>query len=150
MRPGQDFIGVATGALVFNKEGKVLVGKRGPKSRNEVGRWDFPGGSVNFGETRRDAIKREIFEEFGIVIDIIDRLNVQDHLIPDEGQHWVSTSYLAKHVSGEPRIMEPGKCDEFRWMRLYEISADMLTIASRDDFLKYVKEHGTNAPLMFD
>lgn len=84
MRKGIDFIGVGTGAIIFNDNGKVFLAKRGLKARNEKGKWDFPGGSVEFGEKIEDAIKREINEEFGIDIEIIDFLEVCNHILPDE------------------------------------------------------------------
>ncbi len=62
MRKGIDFIGVGAGAMIFNDDGKVFIAQRGEKARNERGRWDFPGGSVEFGEKCEDAVKREIKE----------------------------------------------------------------------------------------
>jgi len=150
MKIGKDVIGVGTGAMIFNSQGKVLVTKRGEKARNEVGLWEFPGGKVEFGERRRDAIKREVLEEFGIVIDISERLNVQDHILTEEKQHWVSTSYIAKLMDGEPKIKEPDKCTEFRWLRLYDIKLDKLSKATKSDFLLYTKKYGSNAPLFVE
>ena len=107
MKRGVDHIGVGTGAMIFNDEGKVFIAKLGPKARNERGKWDFPGGSVEFGETCEDAIKREIMEEYDFKIKVVELLEVVDHIIKDEGQHWVSPSFVAKYVSGNPKIMEP-------------------------------------------
>ena len=65
MNKGIDFIGVGVGALIFNNEGRIFLAKRGPEARNESGKWDFPGGSVEFGEKVEEALKREIKEETG-------------------------------------------------------------------------------------
>ena len=62
MKKGVDYIGVGVGAVIFNSEGKVFLSKRGPKARNEVGTWEFPGGGVEFGEKLADALVREIKE----------------------------------------------------------------------------------------
>ena len=62
MKKGIDFIGVGVGAIIFNNEGKVLIAQRGLKARNEVGKWEFPGGGVKFGEICENAIKREVKE----------------------------------------------------------------------------------------
>lgn len=59
MKPGKDYIGVGCGVIIFNKEGKVFIAKRGFGARNERGKWDFPGGSVELGEKCEDAIKRK-------------------------------------------------------------------------------------------
>jgi len=110
MKKGIDYIGVGAGAMIFNSGGKVFLAQRGPKARNESGKWDFPGGSLEFGEKAEDAIQREIKEEFGINIEVLQLLDVIDHIIPEENQHWVSRTFIARHLEGEPRILEPEKC----------------------------------------
>ena len=63
MKPGIDYTGVGTGALIVNDDGQILMMLRGPKSRNEPHHWNIPGGGVAFGELRADAIVREVKEE---------------------------------------------------------------------------------------
>ncbi len=146
MKKGKDYIGVGVGAIVFNDERKVIVSKRGNLARNERGLWEFPGGGVDFGEKLEDAIKREVREENDIEIEILKLLEIVDHIIEEEGQHWVTTTYIAKHISGEAKTMEPGKCDEVRWIELSEINPEDLSLASRSNFLKYIELYGYNAP----
>ncbi len=131
MREGIDHIGVGVGAIIFDSEGRVFLAKRGPEARNERNRWEFPGGGVEFGETLKHAIVREIAEEYGFEIEVRELLDVIDHIIPDEGQHWVSTTFICGVKSGVPRIKEPHKCDEIGWFRLDTIPVSQLTIASK-------------------
>jgi ADP-ribose pyrophosphatase YjhB (NUDIX family) len=98
------------------------------------------GGSVEFGERCEDAVKREIMEEFDFHIAIIDLLDVVNHIIPEEKQHWVSPTYLAKIVSGTPKIMEPEKCSEIKWIIPQDINQAELTIASKYDLEVYKKK----------
>ena len=59
---------VAVG-LVFDLEGRVLIGKRNAADRYN-GKWEFPGGKIEEYETESEALRRELFEELGIrVID---------------------------------------------------------------------------------
>ena len=76
MKQGIDYIGIGVGAAIFNKQGKVFITLRGKKAKNERGKWEIPGGSVEFGETMEQALKREIMEEHGI--EILRRLPFQD------------------------------------------------------------------------
>ena len=51
------------GAVVFNKDGNVLLGSRIDTSTDD---WQFPQGGINKNETPAQAAKRELFEEMGI------------------------------------------------------------------------------------
>ncbi len=136
MKKGVDYIGVGVGAILVNTDGKIFLSKRGPTARNERGLWEFPGGSVEFGERLVDALKREMREEFGIEIEVGELLDVVDHILPAEGQHWISPSYICKLFSGEPTIQEPGKCSSIGWFSINEIPSD-LTIITRENLQHY-------------
>lgn len=56
-------------AAVIEKEGKVLLAQREPKDRL-AGKWEFPGGKVEPGETPQDCLAREIREELGIEVQV--------------------------------------------------------------------------------
>jgi len=132
MKPGKDYIGVGVGAIVLNADSEVFLSQRGHKAGNERGTWEFPGGKVDFGEKIEDAIKREFIEEYDMVIETIELLCVYDHILPDEGQHWVSPTFLARHVSGEPQIMEPEKCEAIGWFDLNDLPYPLSIITQHD------------------
>lgn len=138
LKRGIDYIGVGVGALIVNPSGKVFLARRGPQAKNERGLWEFPGGSVEFGERLADALRREIREEYGIEIEVGVLLDVADHILPQENQHWVSPTFLCRITSGEPAIREPGKCTEIGWFSLDEIPPD-LTLISRLNLASYRK-----------
>jgi mutator protein MutT len=140
MKKGIDYIGVGTGAIIFNKDGTLFLAKRGKDARNEKHKWEFPGGSVEFGETLENALVREVREEFGFVIEVVQLLDVVNHILPGEKQHWVSPTYLCRYRNGNPRILEPHKCEEIGWFRLDMIPAKDLTIASRKSLIS-LKKH---------
>ncbi|MGI9304015.1 MAG: Nudix family hydrolase [Gammaproteobacteria bacterium] len=58
-----DYVHVAVGVIV--NDGKVLIAKR-PDHLHQGGKWEFPGGKVEAGETVRQALRREFEEELGI------------------------------------------------------------------------------------
>jgi len=131
MKKGIDYIGVGAGAIIFNKDGTLFLAKRGKEARNEKHKWEFPGGSVEFGETLANALVREVREEYGFVIEVVQLLDVVDHILPEEKQHWVSPTYLCRYKNGKPRILEPHKCEEIGWFGLDDIPTKELTSASR-------------------
>ena len=136
MRRGVDYIGVGVGAVILNEDGRLFLALRGPAAKNERGLWEFPGGSVEFGERLAAALRREMTEEYGVEIEVGDLLDVVDHLLPAEGQHWVSPTFICRLVSGEPTIREPGKCAAIGWFALDELPAN-LTLVTQANLAHY-------------
>ena len=56
-------------AIIKNCEGKILITQRNLK-KSQGGLWEFPGGKIEKGETREEAIIREIKEELTIEINV--------------------------------------------------------------------------------
>ncbi len=132
MLPGRDYIGIGVGAMVFNREGEVFLAQRGPRAWNERGTWEFPGGKVSFGETLASAILREFEEEYGMVIEIVELLGVNDHILVAEHEHWVAPTFIARLVSGVPAILEPEKCTAIGWFPLHELPEPLSQVTSND------------------
>jgi mutator protein MutT len=126
MKRGIDYIGV--GAVIVDEQGRLFLARRGPEAKNERGLWEFPGGSVEFGETLAQALRREMREEYGVEIAVGELLDVVDHILPDEGQHWVSPTYVCTIISGQPTIREAGKCTEIGWFAPGEVPDDLTQI----------------------
>jgi mutator protein MutT len=131
MKPGKDYTGIGIGAIIKNEEGKFFLAKRRKDVRNEPGKWEFPGGGLEFGEGFEESIIREVKEEHDITIDPFKRIAI--HNSSFENEHWVSLSYLARIVDGEPKIMEPNKCEEVGWFSVDEIkNLDLTTPTAQD------------------
>ncbi len=60
MKRGIDYIGVGVGAVILDEQGRLFLARRGPQAKNERGLWEFPGGSVEFGERLAEALRREM------------------------------------------------------------------------------------------
>ena len=125
---GKDYIGVGVGALIVDARGYLFLSRRGSQAKNERGLWEFPGGSVEFGETLAEALQREMHEEYGIEVQVGELLDVVDHILPEEGQHWVSPTFICTITSGEPHILEPLKCAEIGWFDPHQMPADLTMI----------------------
>ena len=64
LRPG-------VAAIIFNGEGRILL-----QQRSDNGLWGLPGGSVEIGESVRDAIVREVREETGLTVEVVRLIGV--------------------------------------------------------------------------
>ena len=142
MKRGIDFIGVGVGAILVGATGKLFLSRRGQSSKNERGYWEFPGGAVEFGETLADALQREMREEYGIEIEVGDLLDVVDHILPSEGQHWVSPTFICRIKKGEPEILEPQKCSEIGWFEIDQVP-EFLSMVTQQNLLHYRQKLGT-------
>ena len=92
------------GAVVWKKD-RVLLARRGHPPK--AGSWSLPGGKQKLGETVQEAILREIDEEAGIEIRIVDIAAVVDLMERDaEGRvlyHYTVVDLVAEWVAGEIR-----------------------------------------------
>jgi len=133
MKAGIDYIGVSVGALIFNEKGEVLLLKRSQNAKNEKGKWEAPGGAVDFWEKREEALKREMEEELGVEVEIVDLIHVIDELLDKDKQHWVGTSYIAKIKGNKrPRIAEPHKHDDIGWFDINDLPNPLSWVSQKD------------------
>ena len=58
-------------AALIKKEDKILLARRSTGDASVLGKWEFPGGKLNSGETEEQAVEREIFEEFELKVKAI-------------------------------------------------------------------------------
>jgi 8-oxo-dGTP diphosphatase len=118
---------VGCGAAVM-RDGKLLLVQR--LTEPEAGCWGLPGGKVDPFEPLDQAVRREIEEELGIVIEEAGLLCLVELIDRDGDEHWVAPVYRVAQFSGEPENREPQKHGGFGWFTLDALPAD-LTVAAR-------------------
>jgi ADP-ribose pyrophosphatase YjhB (NUDIX family) len=96
---------IGIGAVVLISETSVVLVRRAGEPLR--GRWSLPGGAVELGETLREAVSREVFEETGLVVDVGSVIEVIDHIdVDSDGKiayHFVIVDYLCSPRSGTLR-----------------------------------------------
>ncbi len=68
---------------IIEHEGKVLAARRNRNTHN-AGKWEFPGGKIEHGETASQCLIREIEEELSVPVKIIKALPQVLHTYPDK------------------------------------------------------------------
>jgi 8-oxo-dGTP diphosphatase len=103
---------VGVGVIVF-RNGKVLLGKRKNAHGNHT--WNFPGGHLEFNEEIIDCARREVLEETGL--EIISPIvgPVTNDIFLDDRKHYITVFVVCESKTGDPKILEPNKCDEWNW-----------------------------------
>lgn len=143
LKPGRDYLGVGGGVLIMNDKNEVLLKKRSGKSKNDIGAWERPGGTVEYGEKAETSMLREAKEELGINIKIIGYFPHTDHFLKKDKEHWIGLSFLGVIKSGKPKNMEPHKCDEIGWFHIEKLPKNLAqpTRESIDNYLagRYIK-----------
>jgi 8-oxo-dGTP diphosphatase len=111
---------VGVGAVVL-RQGRVLLVRRGGPPA--AGRWSLPGGLVDVGETTVDAIRREVEEECGIKIRVVEVAGVIDRIVRDaDGRvryHYVLVDYLAGAESDA--VAAGSDAAECRWVEVARV-----------------------------
>ncbi len=129
MKAGKDYIGVGVGAIIFNEEDEILLLHR--EKAPEAGCWSIPGGKVELFENIEDAIKREVKEELGIDIEIVELVGVTNHIVEDEGMHWIAPTFLTKIVGGQVKNMEPKKHGAIKWFSVENLPENITITTER-------------------
>ncbi len=107
---------VGIGVMIL-KEGKVLLGKR--KGSHGEGEWAFPGGHLEYMEGFEECARRETKEETGIEIKNV-HFQFLANMKKYAPKHYAHIGLIADWTSGDPRVCEPDKCEEWKW---FDVSA---------------------------
>lgn len=91
----------AVSALIV-RDGEVLLVKRGCEPN--MGLWSLPGGSIELGETLREALVREVYEETSLVVESGNLALARDIISRDDEHirfHYVLITLYAAVTGGE-------------------------------------------------
>src|ERR1700726_2257330 len=102
---------VGVGGVIID-DGRALLIRRGTEPL--IGEWSIPGGTLELGETLEQGVARELLEETGLQVRVLELIEVFDRIVyaPNgEGAagdhlerprfHYVIVDYLCERISGE-------------------------------------------------
>ena len=101
--------------MVFNPQGDVLISRRA-EYLHQGGKWEFPGGKVEPGETAFQALQRELLEELGVGLQRADPL-VQIPYAYDDKKVFLDV-WVSKGYSG---AVESREGQPWRWLPLSQL-----------------------------
>ncbi len=115
---------IAAYGVCRDAEGRLLLARAAP-SLTLRGRWFLPGGGVDHGEHPKEAVRREMEEESGLVVEVGDLLEVISDVrtLPDETNlHTVRLIYRIDAWTGTLRAEENGTTDAVQWCTREELA----------------------------
>jgi 8-oxo-dGTP diphosphatase len=114
------------GALIIERD-QILLVERGREPLK--GYWSLPGGILEVGETLDQAVRREVLEETGLIIEPVQVVEIFERILVDsEGRaeyHYVLVDYLCRVTSGTVAAADDASRAE--WFRWDELAALRLT-----------------------
>jgi 8-oxo-dGTP diphosphatase len=107
--PDRPVVGI--GGVVI-EDGRTLLIRRGTEPLR--GHWSIPGGTLEIGESLQQGVARELWEETGLQVRVLEVIEVFDRIFlaekADSGKakagprfHYVIVDYLCERISGEAR-----------------------------------------------
>jgi ADP-ribose pyrophosphatase YjhB (NUDIX family) len=107
--PDRPVVGV--GGVVI-EDGRALLIKRGTEPL--LGQWSIPGGTLELGESLQHGVARELLEETGLEVQVLDMIEAFDRIFldpaaPNAGDrsrpkyHYVIVDYLCERLAGEAK-----------------------------------------------
>lgn len=117
---------VGVGAIVLDG-GRVLLVERGnPPS---AGWWSLPGGVLELGETLEEAVRREVLEETGLIVEPAGVVEVFERIVRDpEGRpeyHYVLIDYLCRASGGT--LAAASDAARVRWVDRADLAGYAIT-----------------------
>ena len=90
------------------------------------GCWEFPGGKLKQGEDPSSCLKREIREELGIEIEVLEKLGTVTHV--EDDQSLIILFYRANWTAGSLQLRDHS---EIKWVKIDHLSEYELTPPDR-------------------
>lgn len=130
--PKKPLVGVG---ILIRQGDKYLLIQRAAEP--DKGLWSVPGGMIEIGERSTEAAVREVYEETGLVVEILRILDVIDKIIMDENKvkfHFVIVDYIAEYKRGTLKASSDAL--NARWVtaeefRDYELSPTLMVLLKK-------------------
>ena len=146
---------VGVGGVVIDQDRALLVRRARPPA---LGEWTIPGGLLEVGETLSAAVERELREETGLIVRVVELIEALERIFSDSGEilpapdargasgasqevartmgvrprlryHYVILDYLCERVSGEPAVS--AEISDLAFVREEELGNYSLTDAAK-------------------
>jgi mutator protein MutT len=132
---------LAVKAWIVDDKNRLLTIKREPKDTHKPGIWEIPGGRLEPGENPFDGLKREVKEEVGLDIEIVEPLSVW-HFTRQDSQVITMIVFVCKPTAFNVKLSD--EHTEFSWEDLKKPHNQLNLYQDYDNDLKEYKRRFKN------
>lgn len=118
-------------ALIFDNEGKILFLHKAREYTvgNPLGSWDFPGGCLEPGEDLLTGLKRELFEETALEVDVVTSICAYD--LVQQNRHLIIVKYACINPRGTIKISP--EHENYFWLSPEEIKSSFIPKSMKNE-----------------
>lgn len=116
---------IPTVYLILMKNNKILLSRRFNTGFQD-GNYSFPAGHLDGNETMIQAMIREAKEEIGVNLNPADLKLVHVMHRKEPNEERVNFFFTAEKWNGEPKTMEPHKCDDLSWFEIDNLPSNTI------------------------
>lgn len=131
---------------------EALIVKRQPTRRLYPGKWECGGGQVRSGESFTEAVKRQIREELGVVVEKVIIFGTYDIAVPELDQKKIPGMKFVclwkEYVNGEGPQLDEEEHSEFYWQSVNDLSDIDFIPGVADDIRKGWEFYSSNKRLI--
>ena len=115
----------ASYGLILNSQNQFLLVRR---SINDTfpGMWEFPGGTMEGGESLLETTKREVEEETGVKVTVLSKL-AEKRGKSGSGKNVIRHAYLCQMINPEQEIQLSEEHDSYQWLTYGSILPDYIS-----------------------
>lgn len=113
-------ITIVTSAFIPNSQGQFLFAKRADDDSFLPGFWELPGGKAEFGENVNKAVKREVQEEVGLIIELLGVGTVRDYMHEsDRNRQFIELFFVSESIKDQSVSLSHEHSD-YKWITFEE------------------------------
>jgi 8-oxo-dGTP diphosphatase len=121
---------------VIEQGGSILIARR-KQGKQHPGRWEFPGGTLEDGETPEQCLKRELEEELAISTEVGSLYCIGEHKYSPD----FSIRLLAYRTTVKSDAFSLNDHEEIRWVKPADLSEYDFPEADRPIVEKLIREN---------
>lgn len=119
--------------VVLDDAGRCLLLKRSMESKGNPGKWEFPGGKADPGETFEEALLREVCEETGLEISLTRVAGAAQSIV---GQRKIAYLIMEGRLTGG-EVCLSAEHDDFVWIP----RGELLTVDLPEQFRGFARRY---------